>query len=105
MALPTPATIHGSAVPCGLHALLVSGPVSSILLLADPAPARLLGGVVLGGRPGVQHAARPKLLVELGKLLFRRVVLHLRLLLGVEVVEVTEELVEAVDGGQELIEI
>ena len=47
----------------------------------------------LAVRPGVQHAARAVLLLELGIL---RVVVGLRLLLGVEVVEVAEELVEAV---------
>jgi hypothetical protein len=40
-------------------------------------------------------------LAELRKIRLRRVVVHLRLFLGVEVVEVAEELVEAVHGGQE----
>jgi len=44
----------------------------------------------------VEDAARPEVPAEVGKLLLRRVVVLLRLLLGVEVVEVAEELVEAV---------
>jgi hypothetical protein len=48
----------------------------------------------------VDHAARPELLPELGVL---RVVGVLRLLLRVQVVEVAEELVEAVAGRQELV--
>ena len=47
--------------------------------------------------PRVQHAARAVLLPELGVL---RVVVGLRLLLGVQVVEVAEELVEAVHRRQ-----
>ena len=58
----------------------------------------LLGAVRVG--PGVDHAARPELLAELGVL---RVVLVLRLFLGVQVVEVAEELVEAVVGRQVLV--
>ncbi len=56
--------------------------------------------LAVGQRPGMNHAARTELLAEFGVL---RVVLVFRLLLGVQVVEVAEELVEAVVGGQELI--
>jgi hypothetical protein len=48
----------------------------------------------------VDHAARPEALPELRAL---RVVGVLRLLLGVQVVEVAEELVEAVVRRQELV--
>ena len=51
-------------------------------------------------RGGLDHAARPEALAERGVL---RIVRVLRLLLGVEVVEVAEELVEAVVGRQELV--
>ena len=53
----------------GLHPLL--GQRAGVLdpLLADPAPARVLGGVVLVGRPAVQHAARPEPLPEVRELL------------------------------------
>jgi hypothetical protein len=50
----------------------------------------------------VEHAARAELLPELGVL---RVVVRLRLLLGVEVVEIAEELVEAVDSRQVLVPV
>ena len=60
----------------------------------------LLRAVRVG--PGVQHAARAELLLELGVL---RVVRVLRLLLRVQVVEVAEELVEAVRRGQELVAV
>ena len=53
----------------------------------------------------VDDAARPEALVEAREVLRRRPVGHLRLLLGVEVVEVAEELVEAVDGRQELVQV
>jgi hypothetical protein len=54
----------------------------------------------------VNDAARPESFLKgrtVGELQVARVVLVLRLLLGVEVVEVAEELVEAVVGGQELV--
>ena len=59
-------------------------------------------GVVGVGGDAVEDAARAELLLERRVL---RVVLVLRLLLGVEVVEVAEELVEAVHGGQELVAV
>ena len=64
--------------------LRVSGPVSSIL------PSAL----------AVDHAARAVLLLELGIL---RIVVGLRLFFGVQVIEVAEELVEAVLGRQVLV--
>ena len=87
-------------VVAGLHALLGERAGVLDLLLADPAPARLLGRIVLVGRPGMDHAARPEVLLEIREVLFGRIVVHLRLFLGVEVVEVAEELVEAVIGRQ-----
>jgi hypothetical protein len=56
---------------------LVSGPVSSIFCLPTLPPARLLGGVLLVGCPGVHDAARAEVLVELRKVLLRRIVVHL----------------------------
>ena len=70
--------------------LMVSGPVFSIFCVPS------------GIGPAVEHAARPELLLELGIL---RVVGVLRLLLGVQVIEVAEELVEAVRRGQELVAV
>ena len=58
----------------------------------------LLSALAVG--QAVQHAARPEVLLELRVL---RVVRVLGLLLRVEVVEVAEELVEAVHGRQELV--
>ena len=83
---------------------LVSGPVSSIFCLPTRPQRGSLGRVVLVGRPAVQHAARAEPLLELREVL-RRVVGVLRLLLGVEVIEVAEELVEAVHGRQELVAV
>ena len=51
---------------------------------------------------GVDHTPRAELLLELGIL---RVVVGLRLFLGVEVVEVAEELVEAMIGRQVLVAV
>ena len=51
----------------------------------------------LAVRPGVQHATRAVLLLELGIL---RIVVGFRLFLGVQVVEVAEELVEPVHVGR-----
>jgi hypothetical protein len=74
--------------------------------LAPDAPeARILGRVVLVGGPRVDHPARAEALVEAREVLRRRPVGRLRLLLGVQVVEVAEELVEAVDRLQVLVEV
>ena len=87
-------------VVAGLHPLLGERAGVLDLLLADPAPARLYGRVVLVGRPGMDHAARAEVLLELREILLGRIVVHLRLFLGIEVIEVAEELVEAVIGRQ-----
>ena len=85
-----------------LHPLL--GQRAGVLdrLLADLAEARIDRGIVRRRGLALQHAAR----AELGEV--RRIlgiVGQLRLLLGVEVVEVAEELVEAVDRGQRFVAI
>ena len=56
-------------------------------------------------REAVQHAARSELLGEIRKLLGIRIVFALRLFLCIQVVEVSEELVEAVHGRQEFVPI
>src|SRR5262249_44795702 len=73
-------------------------------LPADAPPARLLSRVVGVGGPGVDDAARRERphrreLVQVG------VVGVFWILLGVEVVEVSIELVEAVYGRQEAVEV
>ena len=74
----------------GLHALL--GQRASVLDLL--CPVRI--------RPGVQDTARAELLPEFGVL---RVVQVLRFFLGIQVVEVAEELVEAVHRRQVLVTV
>ena len=81
---------------------LVSGPVSSIVCL----PTRPKRGSSVGSSLSLAlHLSTPRgpnFALELGVL---RVVGVLRLLLGVEVVEVAEELVEPVDRRQELVAV
>ena len=72
------------------------------LLLADLAPARHLGRVVLVRRPGVQHVARAVLRAE-GRVL--RIREPVRVRQGVEVVQVAVELVEAVQRRQVLVQV
>src|SRR5205823_5097227 len=70
------------------------------LLFADLAPARVSGCVIRRRGPGVNHVAWADLVQELLRIVGMRRVLH-----RVQVIQVAEEFVEAVDGGQELIEI
>ena len=83
-----------------LHAVGTERAVVLDLLLADLAPARLHRRVIHVRGPGVDHVARADRV--LGR---RRVVGVTRVFHGVEVVQVTVELVEAVDGGKKLVEI
>ena len=92
-------------VVAGLHALLGERAGVLDLLFADPSPARLLGRVVLVRRPAVQDAARPESSCGIREVLLLRVVGQLRFLFGVEVVEVAEELVEAMHGRQVLVAV
>ena len=86
----------------GLHAL--PGERTGVLdrLLADLAELVVDGGIVLVGRLALQHAAWSELLAELRVL---RIVRVFRLFLGVEVIEVAEELVEAVHGRKMLVAV
>ncbi|WP_394768590.1 hypothetical protein [Lacisediminihabitans sp.] len=62
-----------------------------------------LGAILLC--PRVNDSARAEVLAEVREVRFRGVVVELRLLLGVEVVEVAEELIEPVPGRQVLVTI
>ena len=53
----------------------------------------------------MQHAARPEVLLEVRVFRRFRIILVLRLFLGVQVIEIAEELVEAVHGRQELVAV
>ena len=74
-------------------------------LFSDFTPTRLFGRIVRIGRPGMHHPARSKSIAEVREILLARVVVHFRLFFGVEVIEVAEELVEAVVGRQHAVEI
>ena len=78
-----------------LHPLRIERAGVLDLLLADLAPARLDGRVVLVGGPAVDHVARPDLVHQVLRVVAVRRILH-----RVEVVEVAEELVEAVHVGR-----
>ena len=83
-----------------LHPLWVERPGVLDLLLADLAPARVDVRIVDVVRVTVEHVARTDLVLEL-----RRVVGVSGILHRVQVIEVAEELVEAVDGRQVLVAI
>jgi hypothetical protein len=70
------------------------------LLFADLAPAWHHGGVVCVGRPRVDHVARADDVQQVLRVVRMSWIFH-----RIEVIEVAEEFVEAVDGGQKLIEI
>ena len=53
----------------------------------------------------MQHAARTELCAEVREVLRRRVVAQFRLLLGIEVIEIAEELIEAVHRRQVLVPV
>ncbi len=86
----------------GLHALL--GQRAGVLdrLLADSAPAGISRRVILVGRHAMQHAAGSKSLLECRIL---GIVRQFWFFFGVQVIEVAEELVEAVHGRQVFIPI
>src|SRR5207249_1004454 len=70
------------------------------LLFADLAPARVSGCVIRRRGPGVNHVAWADLVQELLRVVGMRRIFHC-----IQVIEVAEELIEPMDGGQELIEI
>ncbi len=85
-----------------LHALDVERAGVLAGLLAPVPEARVAAGRDLAGGLAAHHPARPEGLAEHGVF---RIVRMLRLVLGVEVVEVAEELVEAVHRRQELVAV
>ncbi len=88
-----------------LHPLLRQRAGVLDLLPADPAEAPVLGRVVLIRRPRVDDAARAETLAETREVVVRRPVRLLRLLFRIQVVQVAEELVEAVHGRQVLVHV
>ena len=66
------------------------------LLLADPAPARHHRGVIVVSGPAMHHVARADYVQQV-----LRIVRMCRVFHRIEVIQIAEELVEAVDGGQE----
>ena len=85
-----------------LHALLGERSGIGAALLAPLAETRILAWRLGDGRRAAQHAARTEAQPELGAL---RVVRVLGLVLRVQVVEIAEELVEAVNGRQEFVAV
>jgi hypothetical protein len=105
LALDEVACGRDEVVVAGFHPLLRQR--SGVLdpLLADPAPALVLLRVVLVRRLGAQNAPRPEPLAEVREVFRRWVVRRLRILLGVQVVEVAEELVEPVHRREEFVPV
>ena len=88
-----------------LHAFL--GQRASVMdrLLADPAKARVDRRVVGVGGLALQYAARPEPLAKVRKIPWVRVIRQFRLFLGVQVIQIAVELVEAVHRGQEFVAV
>src|SRR5882724_4242990 len=84
----------------GLHPFWIKRTGIFDLLFTDLAPARHHSGVVRGCSPGVDHVAWPNHVQQILRIVRMRRVFH-----RVEVIKISEELVEAVDGRQELIQI
>jgi hypothetical protein len=85
----------------GLHALAGERAGVLDLLFSHPAPARLLGRIVLVCSPAVEDPAGAELRFELRELLRIWVVGVLGVLFSVEVIEVAVEFIEAVYRWQE----
>ncbi len=86
----------------GFHALLGQRSGVRDLLSAHAPPARLVGRVVFVGRDAVEHTAWSELLLEFRIL---GIVGQFRFFLGVQVIEIAEELVEAMHRRQVFIPI
>src|ERR1043166_2446460 len=91
----------GSLVIDRLHPFSVERTGVLDRLFADAAPAWLLSGGVLVGGLAAQHAARTEFFSKLGS----RIGATFRLFLGVEMVEVAKELVEAMNSRQILVQV
>ena len=84
----------------GLHPFRIECAGVLDLLLADLAPARLHGGIILVRRPAMDHVARADLVLEGRRIVAVRGILH-----RVQVIEVAEELVEPMHRGEEFVEV
>ena len=81
---------------------LVSGPVSSHFCLPQVPKRGSSPGVSVGDGDALHDATRAELRPECRVL---RIVRMFRLVLGIQMIEVAEELVEAVHGGQEFVAV
>jgi hypothetical protein len=87
------------------HALLGQRPGIADGLLADPTKPRVHRRVVGVGGLGIHHAARTEPLTKVRKIPRVRIIRQFRLLLGVEVIQIAVELVEAVRRRQEFVAV
>src|SRR5271155_839854 len=85
-----------------LHALHRKRPRVGAALLAPFTEAGIFARSLGRGRRAAQDAARPEAQLEFGIL---RIVRMLGFIFGIEMVEVAEELVETVNGGQKLVAV
>ena len=98
-------TRAGGFVVDGLHPLLGQRPGVLDALLADRAVSVVHLAGILIGRPGMDDTAGEECLAQQRRLLSGGIVLVLGFFLGVEVVQVAEELVEPVGGRQVLVQV
>ena len=86
----------------GLHQKFV---VAGLLALLGERPGVLDPLAAIGIGPAVEHAAGAVVLFEIGEIVRVGIIPQLRFFLGIEVIKVAEELIEALVGGQVLIPI
>src|SRR6185369_16767791 len=87
----------------GLHSLARQRSSVFYGLLAHAAESRIYGGIIRVGGLALQHSALHEKLFE--RRVIPWIIRLLRLLLGIEVVEVAVELVESMEGRQEFVTI
>jgi hypothetical protein len=90
----------------GLHPFLIEGAGVLDHLLTDRPEFGIIGsGRLLADGPALEHPARQRQRMQQWELIGVWVVELLGLLLGVEVIQVAEEFVEPMNGGQVLVEV
>ena len=84
---------------------LVNGPVSSIFCLPTRPQRGSSVRIIFVGHASVHDTTWSETSMKVGEIFFRRVVYIFRLFLCVEVIEIAEELIETVIGGQVLVHV
>src|SRR5215510_3721124 len=92
-------------IVAGFHPFAIERTCIFYFLFADLSPTFLHFWIVFVCCPGMNNTTRPEFLAILRKVACRRIVIHFRFFLCIQVIEIAKEFVKPMIGGKHMIQI